>query len=123
MPTAHWRFDPASNSLMLAVNGHSFPFDTSGVDELLSKVGEMREQMQPAIPLKYTSVETVLARVDPAWWVESEAMMGNIVFHLRDPPFGWLHYMMPKPEVRKLIDLLQKQVDAPEPGREQGRAN
>jgi len=43
-------------------------------------------------------------------------LLGNTLLHLRDPRFGWLHYMVPREEARKLARVLQAHVDTPPPG-------
>jgi len=70
-----------------------------------------------------TLVKIVPAVTNPAWVVEPDAMMGNALLHVRDPRYGWLHFLIPKDEARKLAGALLAQADAPPPGRQDGKPN
>ena len=53
---------------------------------------------------------------------EPEMMLGNSVLHIRDPRYGWLHYVLSRKSARKLAGLLAAQADAP-PVSPPGKAN
>jgi hypothetical protein len=98
-------------------------FTTEAVQEMLKNLGDFRAHMEPEISKTYAMGQVVQAIPDPAWVTEPDALLGNSLLHIRDPRFGWLHYMIPKDQARKLAELLQKQADAPPPGQQSGRAN
>ena len=79
--------------------------------------------MKPEIPMTYAMGQKVAAIPDPAWVTEAELMQGNTVLHIRDPRYGWLYYMIPKEEARKLVGFLQAQVDAPFPEPQSDKVN
>ena len=76
--------------------------------------------MTPAVPAEFPTGCRFQARRDPRWATETETMRGDSVLHLRDPRFGWLHFVFPREMARKLGRLLIAQADA-EPPRPQQR--
>ena len=95
--------------------------DAAGVQDLLANLGEFRSFMKPEIEKDWTPGQRAGAIPDPRWMVEPELMRGNSFLHLRDPRFGWLHYVIPREEARKLGQLLIALADAPPPGLGQAR--
>lgn len=89
------------------------------VDEVLENLGNLRAHMTPSFPESWTLGQTVFAISNPAWATEPDALIGNTLLHIRDPRFGWLHYMIPRDQARQLADVLQIQVNARPPGQEQ----
>ena len=90
-------------------------FNTAEVDETLKNLGEFRASMQPPIPANWSLDQKVEAIPDPAWYTEPEMMMGNSILHIRDPRFGWLHFLLPRENARKLGELLTRQAVTPPP--------
>ena len=88
---------------------------TSDIDLMLENLGVFRASMLPSHAPDWAVGQTVGAILNPRWTTESDALLGNSLLHLRDPRFGWQHYMIPKEEARKLGEVLQKQADAPPP--------
>jgi hypothetical protein len=72
------------------------------VDEHLQTLGKLRAGMRPEIPKTFAPGQLVGAVSDPAWVTEPDAMLGRTLLHIRDPRFGWLHYLIPKEKARKL---------------------
>jgi hypothetical protein len=93
------------------------------VDEHLQKLGKLRAGMRPEIPKTFAPGQLVGAVSDPAWVTEPDAMLGRTLLHIRDPRFGWLHYLIPKEKARKLAGLLQAQADAEPPGQRGDKLN
>lgn len=92
------------------------------VAALIEALGELRPSLQPPIPMDLPAgPRKVNAIPDPRWYVEPEMMEGNSLLNMRDPRFGWLHYVLPRNEARKLGELLIRQADSPAPG--SGTAN
>jgi hypothetical protein len=67
--------------------------NASYVEDMLKNLGEFRALKQPVVPSDWTLSQQVQAIPNPRWFAEPEMMLGNTVLHLRDPRFGWLHYM------------------------------
>ena len=97
--------------------------NAAGVDAVLQGLGALRAQMQPAFAPGFPQGQQVLAVPNPSWVMEADALHGNAVLHLRDPRFGWLHYMIAKEEARRLAALLASQADAPPPSQAPDKPN
>lgn len=95
--------------------------DAQHVEEILENLGELRANMKPEIPHDLAGRRKFKAIPDPRWVTKPDAMIGNSLLHIRDPRFGWLHYLIPRDEARKLAGFLQTQADAPPPGQSQGK--
>lgn len=85
--------------------------DADGVDDILRNLGEFRARMKPEFPPKHALGQKVGAIADPAWATEPDLMRGHSLLHLRDPRYGWLHYLLPPHEATKLATFLNKQVE------------
>lgn len=87
--------------------------DVAAVDDILKNLGAFRAAMQPEVPKSITLGQKVEAIPDPIWMCEPDLMHGHSLIHLRDPRFGWLHYLLPPHEAKKLGQLLQTQAENP----------
>jgi hypothetical protein len=89
--------------------------DVAGIEDILTHLGDFRSVMWPEVtkipPRRGDVVKAIPA---PIWWTEPTAQ-GDTMLHIRDPRYGWLHYMIPREEARKLAAYIQNQVDAPRP--------
>jgi hypothetical protein len=70
--------------------------DVRGIEEFLKNLGELRYAMKPEIPKTFPRGQQVSAVPDPAWVSEPDVMQGNSILHIRDPRYGWLHYIFRK---------------------------
>ena len=95
--------------------------DAKGVEEILKNLGEFRSHMKPEIAKDYALRQKVSAVPDPKWVSEPDALVGNSLLHIRDPRFGWLHYIIPREEARKLAGYLQNQANYPPLDKDQVR--
>ncbi len=93
------------------------------IDLMLEKLGALRARMQPPREPGYSAGQKCECVTNPGWLTEPDALQGNSLLHLRDPRFGWLHYMIPREEARKLAQVLQNQVDKPPPAAPPNRLN
>lgn len=82
--------------------------DAQGVDLLVSQLGRARERMQPAHPEAYPSKEPGRAVADPQHVVDVDLRTENPLLHVRDPKFGWLHYMLTRAKCRRLAEELRQ---------------
>lgn len=85
--------------------------DAAAVDDLLRNLGVFRGAMKPEIPRAFALGQKVAAVPDPNWVTEPDALHGHSLLHLRDPRYGWLHYLLPPHEAQKLAQLLHAQAD------------
>jgi hypothetical protein len=88
-------------------------FDLTAVEDLLRGLGMIRASMTPEVPPRFAMGQKVETIPDPAWVAEPDLMQGDSIIHLRDPRYGWLHYLIPRSEAAKLAGFLQKQVETP----------
>jgi hypothetical protein len=93
------------------------------VEEMLLKLGEFRALMKPAVPAEWPLGQQFRAHRNLRWVTETEAMVGDSVLHLRDPRFGWLHYVFPREMARRLGRLFIAQADALPRGSGSARPN
>jgi len=93
------------------------------IEELLRHLGNFRRLMKPEVPSLFAPGQKVMAVPDPAWATEVDAMVGSTLLHVRDPRYGWLHYVIPRDEARKLAGFLQTHADSLPPLRPQEKLN
>src|SRR5687768_14456056 len=86
-------------------------FETARVEFLLRKLGEFRALMIPEVPRTFAMGQKVEAVADPAWVTEPDAMLGHSLLHIREPRFGWLHFVLPPHEAKKLAEYLLRQAE------------
>ncbi len=105
MTEPNWKLDDDLQTVTV-----TFPSDppvvlklnAAGVDSLLHGLGGLRAQMQPQPAADFATGQQFLVAQNPSFVTEADELYGNSVIHLRDPRFGWLHYMLPKEQARKL---------------------
>lgn len=119
----NWNLNDDLRSVTLTVDDRTVTFDAAAVDDILKKLGEFRGAMQPPVATERPLGQQVQAVADPVWRTEPEVMTGATLIHMRDPRFGWLHYMIPKAEAAKLAGIIQAQVAAPQGATDPGQVN
>jgi hypothetical protein len=75
---------------------------TADVDTSIEALGRVRPDMEPPIPSKWQRGQTVTCRRNPAWDFEASALGGELMLHLRDERYGWLHYVIDKETAGKM---------------------
>ncbi|RUT32657.1 hypothetical protein EMQ25_05790 [Arsenicitalea aurantiaca] len=88
-----------------------FVLDAAAVDDLLRNLGELRAHMTPPVPADYQIGQKVAAIPDPRWYTEPEMLSGDSLIHVRDPRFGWLHYLLPRASAQQLAQYLTRQAE------------
>ena len=88
---------------------------TAEVDASLALMGEARAKMLPAYPATWQRYQAVRAHRNPAWMQETDQLAGDALLHLRDPLFGWRHYIFTKDEARKIGAEMVAWADRPAP--------
>lgn len=126
MPKINWNLERDRRTVTVTFSdqsGGSIQLDAAGVEEVLRNLGQFRSVMAPDAPAEWPAARAVAAVPDPHWRVEPELMSGESLLHVRDPRFGWLHFLLPKESARLLGRALTAQAEAPEPGPPQGKTN
>src|SRR5258708_18310215 len=100
-----------------------FQLDVAGVEKIQENLGKLRSLMQPAIPPDHGVGQKASAVPNPRWLAEPDVMRGDSLLHIRDPRYGWLHYLLPRSEAGKLATTLQAQADAPPVETASGKPN
>lgn len=125
MPSLEWKLD-ASHKMLTVTLPTDPPFsmnlDASAVEGLVKNLASSRSLMQPAIPSTFAKGQTSEATPDPAWVAEQEAKSGKCLLHVRDPRFGWLHFLLTSKDTMQLADRLKEiaSAAAPQPARGNG---
>ncbi|MEQ8345098.1 MAG: hypothetical protein RIB84_23990 [Sneathiellaceae bacterium] len=86
--------------------------DADGLDELIAGLRTIRMHAQPPVQQNFSLGQKFAAIPDPQWLTEPEIMRGDSILHIKDPGFGWLHYILPPESAQKLSDFLRQQADA-----------
>lgn len=116
MSNPNWKLSDDKSAVILTIPTDPptiFKMDAKGVDEMLAGLGMLRSCMEPAYPADFSLGQVVHAVPDPRWVTEPDAIAGNTIIHLRDPRFGWLHYLIPREVAAALATYLQAQVAQP----------
>jgi len=95
--------------------------DTTGVEKIISSLGELRAAMKPEVPHDRPA-EMGRVQFDPRWTTELDMSQGNSFLHVRDERYGWLQYVLPKHEVKRLAGFLEAQANTPPPAPQAGEA-
>ena len=114
MTEPNWKLDDDLQAVTVTFPSDppvTLKLDTANVDTLLHGLGELRAQMQPPPAPEFATGQQFVAAANPSFVTEVAGLEGNSVIHLRDPRFGWLHYMIPKEQARKLGVSLAMQAD------------
>ena len=126
MKGLNWNLDGDRNSVTLSlptVPPVAVKLSAEAVDDVLRNLGDFRARMRPPVASAWPPAQKFHAIAGPRWVTEPEVMMGNSVLHIRDPRYGWLHYVLPRRSARKLARLLAAQADAPPPVAPAGKTN
>jgi len=116
MTGLEWKLDSDRRALTLTVSTNPpvvLTLDAAQTDEMLENLGRFRAAMTPGHSATFAPGQKVVCARNPAWLAELDMMQGDSLLHLRDPHFGWRHYLIPREEAKKLADVLRNQVEAP----------
>jgi hypothetical protein len=126
MAGPNWNLEPDLQTVTV-----TFPTDPpvalklniGDVETMLANLGEFRAHMLPTVPSAYQLGQKVGVIPNPAWATEPDLLNNDTLLHVRDPRFGWLHYLIPRQEAMKLVGFLQNQVAAPSLEQKSDKAN
>jgi hypothetical protein len=86
------------------------------IEDLFLNLGHFRANMLPPVEADFALDQKVAAVSDLRWFTEPDALLGQSLLDLRDPRFGWLHYLLPKESALSLGKILQAQGESLPPG-------
>jgi hypothetical protein len=111
MPKTSWKLSGHVDTVTITFQaGHLFEveLDAEEIDGLLKNLAGLRAMMQPAHPFDFANDENINFIVDPRWEYGDEPLLDQRVLRIRDPRFGWLHYVISDDSARKLADALRR---------------
>ncbi len=126
MRAPDWKLDDDLKTVTLTFDTEprvSLKLGVDAVEDILANLGEFRGGMSPEVKRDWAGGQKVRAVPDPRWYTEPDLMRGDSLLHIRDPRFGWLSYLLPREEARKLGQYLIEQANAPDLAQPQGKAN
>ncbi len=77
--------------------------------ELMDVLNQIRAVMTPAVPSEPPLFQTVPALDNPAWWTNLDEFSGGTALLIRHPSLGWLPFLFPSHERKKISVFLAKQ--------------
>jgi hypothetical protein len=116
MPKMNWKLTGHVDTVTVTFQGDRLvhvELDAGEIDGLLRNLSELRAIMQPPHPFDFTRNADTNFIVDPRWGYGHEPSLGQSVLRIRDPRFGWLHYVISEDTARKLADALNSPGDLP----------
>ncbi len=84
-------------------------------DALIHALGDLRAGLDPAVATSHTTSGPYLVQPDPVWYIEGDALLGLPLMHLRHPGLGWIRFLIPRHEAKRMAEVLTAIADAPEP--------
>jgi len=80
----------------------TFDLEVEGIKDLIALLGATRSAMLPEEPAGFVPPKSLHAIPEPGLTVERERLNGDVLLHLRDPRFGWLHYCLSRQLAERL---------------------
>jgi hypothetical protein len=118
MSERNWKLEDDLTTVTLtlsSVPAVQIKLDAADIDDLLKNLGHFRGAMKPAVPIQNPLGQKTKAVFGPAWATEPDIMGGDSLLHIRDPRYGWLHYLLPRSDAANLARHLQIQAKTPPP--------
>jgi hypothetical protein len=88
---------------------------TAVVESDIALLGLARTRLLPAVPESWPGAMVAGCYRDPAYSIEHDALAGDVLIHLRDERFGWLHYIVTRDRALDFANRILAQLDAPPP--------
>lgn len=126
MNELHWKLEDDRRTVTVSFSSNptvQLRCDLATVENIITAFGKMRATMLPEVAKDLPMGQRVEAVPQPLLATEPEIMLGNSLLHVRDPRYGWLHYVLPKEQAATLAGYLQAQVASPPPGLSGGKPN
>jgi hypothetical protein len=75
----------------------------------MNVLAQIREEMSPAVATEPPQLQEVQALHDPRYRTELHPFSGGSLFSFRHPSLGWLPFLLPSLERRKIVTVLEQQ--------------
>jgi hypothetical protein len=82
------------------------------VSELIRILGQIREEMTPAVSEQPPAPHEVEPLHDPRYATELHPFSGGTVLEFRHPSLGWMEFVLPSLERNRISRFLAEQEDA-----------
>ena len=79
------------------------------IDALMQILAQVREEMSPAVAEEPPRLQEVQALHDPRYSTELHQFSGGTVLSFRHPSLGWLPFLLPSFERRKIVSVFERQ--------------
>jgi hypothetical protein len=115
-----WTLDADKQNVVAKIGSEVLVLPLAAVEGIVQGLGDYRAEMTPEVEASWAFGQTVAAIPDPGWVIEPETFLGGVFLHVRDPRFGWLHYVLPPQAAKTIGETLIKAAEvappAPQPG-------
>ena len=94
---AYWKSAANSDTVTVTFQGDppiKVELDVEEVDDVIRSLGEMRALMQPEHSIDAPVDSNAV--FNPRWVCEHEPVLAHSILRVRDPRYGWLHYVIPR---------------------------
>ena len=79
------------------------------IDALMRALAEIRESMSPQVADEPPQLREALALHDPRYASELHTFSGGTLLSIRHPSLGWLPFLLPSVQRRKMVTILEEQ--------------
>lgn len=79
------------------------------IDALMQLLAQIREQMTPPIAEHPPRSQEVQALHDPRYWTQLHPFSGGTLMVFRHPSLGWLPFLLPSAERRRIAEFFAAQ--------------
>ena len=79
------------------------------IDALMHALAEIREAMNPAVSQEPPRLQELQPLHDPRYASELHQFSGGSIVSFRHPSLGWLPFLLPSLERRKIVTVLEQQ--------------
>src|SRR5438552_2898275 len=107
MISVEWQ-DEAKTRARFSLPGRE-EWRTEHLDALMQVLAQIREEMSPAVAEEPPRLQEVQALHDPRYSTELHQFSGGTVLSFRHPSLGWLPFLLPSLERRKIVSVFESQ--------------
>jgi hypothetical protein len=107
--TAQWELKDHGKLITITLPTRHLEFTADELAAFIHALGDLRSRMTPKIPQTLPVSDGHEAHQNPCYQCEQDHLRSGSLLHLRDPRYGWLHFLVPKNEARKLGEVLLQQ--------------